>query len=399
MNLPSQTQLMLPLLESIQAAGGVAKPGALYDEIAARLGLPQQVREATSDRADRGEVNLFERRVRWTRQTAIMKGLIDGRQRGKWALTDKANAKLHNCVRGALLTIFETDRGMFLWGSAEDAIGIIERESVDLLMTSPPYALLHPKEYGNLDETQWVDWMLGLCDGWRSLLKPSGSVMLNVGPCWVSGMPAQSLYIERLLCALHDKLGLYLLQRLDWHSPTKMGALKWVGIERIRVTPSVEPMLWLSPNPRLAKADNRNVLRPYSAGGRRAIERDDQRKRPGGFAFGKNSFTDCGGSIPPSLITATPVSGEDKRYRKAVAAAGLRPHPAVMPAAVARFGIQLATNPDDLVYDPFSGSGVVPVEAMKLGRYAIGSDRSLTYIETSMLRCQTEGLRTRRIAA
>jgi 23S rRNA G2445 N2-methylase RlmL len=76
---------------------------------------------------------------------------------------------------------------------------------------------------------------------------------------------------------------------------------------------------------------------------------------------------DKGGSIPPSLIVATPCGAEEVRYRKAVRAAGLEPHPAILPAAVARFGIQLATDPGDVVYDPMCGSGTVAVEAMKLG--------------------------------
>jgi DNA modification methylase len=61
-----------------------------------------------------------------------------------------------------------------------------------------------------------------------------------------------------------------------------------------------------------------------------------------------------------------------------------------LPAAVARFGIQLATDPVDVVYDPMCGSGTVAVEAMKLGRKAIASDRSYAYLESAMLRCQAE---------
>lgn len=215
-------------------------------------------------------------------------------------------------------------------------------------------------------------------------------------------MPAQSLYMERLLIRLEDELGIHLLQRLDWHSPTKLPTpLQWVGIRRVRVKPSVEPLLWLSPDPQNAKADNRNVLRTYSENGLRSIQRAKERSgtRPSGITFGVNSFVDRGGSIPPSLITATPVAVEERRYRAAVAAAGLKPHPAIMPASVARFGIELATDPDDVVYDPMAGSCTVSVEAMKLGRYAIASERSKAYLETGMLRCQAEGIKTRRLTA
>jgi DNA modification methylase len=107
--------------------------------------------------------------------------------------------------------------------------------------------------------------------------------------------------------------------------------------------------------------------------------------------FGKNSFVDRGGSIPPSLITATPTERADASYRKAMRAAGREPHPAILPTSVARFGIQLATEVGHVVYDPFSGSGTVPVEAMRLGRRAIASERSREYLEGSLIRARLAG--------
>jgi DNA modification methylase len=162
------------------------------------------------------------------------------------------------------------------------------------------------------------------------------------------------------------------------------------------VTQSVEPLLWLSPNP-MAYGNNRHCLRPYSPEGLRSIEKPRLNKRPSGFSFGAGSFRNQGGSIPPSLITATPTGKEEVRYRKAVRAAGRIPHPAILPAAVARFGIQLATDVGDTVYDPFSGSGTVVAESLKLGRKAIGSDRALEYLESSLIRCESENLQMTRV--
>ncbi len=391
MRLPSETQLMLPLLESIERQGGAARPRDLYDEIAHQLDLSPEVREHTI--ACGGvPTNVFERRVRWTRQTAVLKGLIDRTEPSIWRLTGVARSRLGNIGRGVVLTFAISEQGAFLWANAEDALAVVERGSVDLLMTSPPYPLLRPREYGNLPADKWVDWMLSLCEGWCGLLAPSGSMMLNVGPCWKRGLPAQQLHIERLLVRLEDQLGVHLLQRLDWHSPTKLPTpLSWVGVRRMRVTSSVEPLLWLSPNPN-AKGNNLNVLRPYSERGKQAMERPRSKKRPSGFQFGVHSFVDRGGSIPPSLITAAPSGAEEARYRKSMEAHGRIPHPAVLPAAVARFGILLATEPDDLVYDPFSGSGTVAIEAIKLARRAIASERSREYLEQSMMRCSSEGI-------
>jgi DNA modification methylase len=391
MPLPSQTQLMLPLLESLNEHGGAARPRELYDGLADKLNLRAEVRNRIIAYGGRS-TNEFERRVRWTRQTAVLKGLIDKSEHSVWRLTDLAHAKLGNIRRGTVLTFAISEQGAFLWANAEDALAVVERGSVDLLMTSPPYPLLRPKEYGNLRACEWVDWMLSLFEAWCELLTPAGSIMLNVGPCWKPGVPAQQLHTERLLVCLEDQLGVHLLQRLDWHSPTKLPTpLSWVGVRRMRVTSSVEPLLWLSPNPK-AKGNNLNVLRPYSVNGLRSIDKPRTGRRPSGIQFGARSFVDRGGSIPSSLISAAPSGAEETRYRKAMRDRGRNPHPAVLPAAVARFGILLATEPEDLVYDPFAGSGTVAIEAMKLGRRALAADRSREYLEGSLVRCELEGL-------
>jgi DNA modification methylase len=401
---PSQTNLLQPLLHELFAAGGCARPGELYDRIAARLGLDDAARNATVIAGRAGPVNAYERQVRWTRQTAVCKGLIAGEQRGRWELTDRANAKLGQIVRGAIVTIFETDRGCMLWANAEDAVGLLEPHSIDLLLSSPPYPLLRPKPYQlreDRDAMRWVSWMMRLAEQWRELLTPTGSMMINVGPVWMPGEPRQSTFIERFLIALEDHLGLYLCQRLRYESPTKLPSpLEWVGVRRIRVKETTEPILWVSPNPSLVAADNRRVLRPYTKSGRRSIARpeDGTRKRPSGFSFGPSSFKDNGGAIPPATIVSRGV-GRDAGYRQAERAAGRVPHPATMPEDVAAFCISLATAPKDLVYDPFGGSGTTGVAAERLDRRWIMSERSREYVESARIRFESNGFSPRLLSA
>jgi DNA modification methylase len=396
MPIPTDTQLMLPLLQTLQDHGGSARPKDVYDDVAAQFGMTDEDRHATVKIGHR-KVNTFERRMRWCRQTAVLKKLIDSETRGVWRLTETANAKLGNIVVGNVVTFAISENGALLWAQASEAVTYIEHGSLQLLMTSSPYPLLKPKEYGNVPPDRWVGWMTELFAQWKDLLTPDGSILLNIGSCFKAGVPAQQLHVERLLVKLEDELGFHLLQRLDWHQPCRLPSpLKWVGIERMRVTSSVEPLLWLSPNP-MAYGNNRHVLRSYSAGGLRSIAAPRLSKRPSGFTFGKSSFVDRGGSIPSSLIVANSSGKEETRYRKAVRAKGLEPHPAIMPAAVARFGIQLATDVGDVVFDPFCGSGTVVAESLKLGRRAIGSDRSLAYLESAAIRFQSEGLEMERL--
>lgn len=389
MALPTQTQLMLPLMEILSERGEV-RPKDIYDELAERVGLSPEDRRQTI-RCAAQEVNEFERRVRWTRQTGVLKGLVRKGDRAVWSLTEKAKAKLGNIRRGIVLTFAIGENSALLWANVEDALAVIEPGSVQLILSSPPYPLQRPREYGNLPADQWVDWMLRLCEQMTPLLTNDGSFMFNLGPVWKPGVPAQSLYYERFLLRMEDALGIHLLQHLYWQNPVKLPQMAWNAKRRVRVTPSVEPIFWMSPNPN-AYGNNRQVLRPYSKKGLESIRNPRLSKRPCGEQFGPTSFVDRGGSIPPSLITATPTGKEDAAYRRAMRTDGRVPHPATMPSAVSRFGILLASREGDTVLDPFSGSGTVPVEAARLGRNGIGIERSKAYLEGSLIRAQTAGI-------
>lgn len=389
MPIPTQTQMMLPLLEILQERGE-ARPKDIYNDLAGRIGLSTEDRERTIERSGQ-QVNEFERTVRWTRQTAVAKGLISKGERAAWALTETAKAKLGNMRQGTILTFAIGENGFLLWANAEDAVTVIEKESIQLLLTSPPYALSRPREYGNVPPNQWVDWMLGHIERFLPLLTKDGSMMLNIGPTWKKGLPAQSLHVERLLISLEDRLGVHLLQRLDWNNPTKLPPMQHVGKDRLRVTPSIEPILWVSHNAR-AFGNNTAILRPYSEKGKSEFAKTEYKARPSGAKFGANSFVDRGGSIPQSLIVATPTQRDDAVYRRAMRAAGMEPHPATIPASVARFCVLLSTRPGDTVYDPFAGSGTVPIEAMRLGRRGIGSERAKIYNIGAIIRSQTAGV-------
>ena len=379
LQLPPQSQLLLPLLHELRDAGGYARPGELYDKIAARIGLDDDTRNATVDAGRAGRVNAFERHVRWTRQTCVAKGLIANAQRGRWELTDRANAKLQNIIRGTIVTIFETDNGFFLWANAEDAVGLIEPGSVGMLLSSPPYPLLRPKEYQlreNRDARAWIDWMMRLAEGWRELLTPTGSMMINIGPVWEPGEPRQSTYIERFLIALEDQLGLGLCQRLSWENKAKLPApLEWVGIRRIRVKDTIEPILWVAPNPSAVLSNTRRVLKPYSKSALRAIAnpQDGTRKRPSGFTFGPSSFKDNGGAIPSAnILTSNAASAS--RYRRAERARGRVPHPAMMPDDVAEYCIKLASAEGDV--NTIRSAALGPFRSQRSASIVAGSRRS-----------------------
>jgi len=262
----------------------------------------------------------------------------------------------------------------------------MEAGSVDLVVTSPPYALHFKKEYGNADQAGYMEWFLPFAAEIRRVLKPSGSFVLNVGGAWTPGHPTRSLYHYRLLLALCDELGYKLAQEFFWYNPAKMPApAEWVNVQRIRVKDSVEYIFWLSPTER-PKANNLNVLAPYSKDMERLIRRGlKQTKRPSGHMIREGFAQDKGGAIPPNLIQVGN-NESNSAYIKESKRLGKKIHPARYPAEIPRFFIEFLTDPGDLVLDPFAGSNTTGSVAEGLGRRWIGIELLREYAEDSELR-------------
>ncbi len=275
---------------------------------------------------------------------------------------------------------------MAVWAEAQSAAGYLDDETVNLIFTSPPYALLSEKDYGNVDHRRYADWFLPMAEEFRRVLAMDGSMVLNLGPAYLPGAPVQSLYQERLILRLVDDLGFHLAQRFYWQNPAKLPApAQWVTVRRIRVKDSVEQIWWLSksPNP---KADNRAVLTPYSAAQIKVLKSGwETQSRPSGHALTGNFAKDNGGSIPGNTIIA-PNTGSNDRYLRGCREAGIKPHPARFPAALPEFFIKFLTEEGDVVADFFAGSNTTGEVCERLNRRWISTEKSLEYLRGSMLR-------------
>lgn len=260
--------------------------------------------------------------------------------------------------------------------------------SVDLVLTSPPYALHFKKEYGNANQAEYVEWFLPFAEQIKRILKPEGSFVLNVGGAWTPGAPCRSLYHFRLLIALCDRLGFNLCQEFFWYNPAKMPApAEWVNVRRIRVKDSVEYIFWLSASPH-AKADNTQVLQEYSPDMQRLIKRGVKNTvRPSGHNVKSTFAANRGGSIPPNLIECGN-NESNSAYIKESKRLGRKIHPARFPAPLPSFFIKFLTEPGATVLDPFAGSNTTGWVAESLGRKWIAIEKDRGYAEDSELRFQ-----------
>lgn len=305
---------------------------------------------------------------------------------------------------------YTTSYGRALCGNSLDTLSReIPDCSLDLIITSPPYALVEKKKYGNEDEAQYVEWFVPFARLFLNKLKPTGSLVLNLGGAWLPKSPERSLYIYRLLLRLSEAdLGFKLCQEFFWYNPAKLPApIEWVNKERIRVKDAVEQVFWLgkTANP---KANNANVLQQYSKSMERLIKTGHYNwgKRPSGHNVGKKWARDNGGAIPPNLIL-----DEDAR---AILEASIRQdptnllvesntvsqgdffercrehnvnlHPARFPMIIPEFFIRFLTDEGDTVCDPFAGSNTTGYVAERLSRHWISTELDRDYFVASSLR-------------
>src|SRR5262245_28819985 len=90
----------------------------------------------------------------------------------------------------ALRTPFYTTAyGAAYLADTKEILSELPPESIDLIMTSPPYALHFKKEYGNVDKEGYVEWFLGFAQEMLRVLKPEGSFVLNIGGSYNKGAP------------------------------------------------------------------------------------------------------------------------------------------------------------------------------------------------------------------
>jgi site-specific DNA-methyltransferase (cytosine-N4-specific) len=308
------------------------------------------------------------------------------------ALTKAAHHGTVYMAKGALLAGRATPRslpGILLWAHAEDLAGLLEPESVQLLFTSPPFPLNRRKGYANEHPARaHVDWLVALVERYLPKVTPDGSIVLEVGPAWTPGLPTQATWMERLVVALEDRLGLHLCQTLYWENPAKIpGPAAWTTRERVRLTDRIERLLWLASSPR-PYADNRAVLAPYSDAMRRRLAAGGEaaRRRPSGHHRADGAFgRDNGGAIPGTLLRVANTASNDP-YTRACREAGLPVHPARFPAELPDFVIRFLTREDDLVVDPMCGSARTARAANLLRRRWVCGDTACEYLRGAEFR-------------
>ncbi|ASS37450.1 DNA-methyltransferase [Mogibacterium pumilum] len=291
--------------------------------------------------------------------------------------------------RNKTLKAFESK---FIVGDCETIMKTMPENSIDLILTSPPYA--DQRDYGNTDSSispeDYVKWFLPKAKQMYKLLKADGSFILNISDKVVDGF--QHLYVFELVLALCQQVGFHLVRDYIWHNPaTPPNVYSRGGYGRTKK--SHEYCFWF------AKSDTWNfeldpIRKPYSKDMQKYLDGKgkgdrNQNIRPSTHNFNcEKVWTNNGGSDPGSVIEIANTSSNDT-FIKLCREKGIA-HPARFPEKLAEFFILSGSVEGDVVLDPFSGSGTTAAVAMKNNRRWIGIDANADYCELASARLEQE---------
>lgn len=307
--------------------------------------------------------------------------MASNRSRRISAKSKPQSSSLKSAYRSQSGQCFNTSIEEFLRSkNARQLIG-----KVDLILTSPPFPLTSPKEYGNKKGSEYLDWLVQIVRELIPLLRNTGSLVIEIGNSWDKGQPTMSTLPLKTLLSIAEIDDISLCQQFIWENSARLpGPATWVNRERIRLKDSHTNIWWFSPTP-FPKADNRKVLTEYSPAMKRLIKtgKYNPGRRPSQHVVGADTFkVDNQGAIPGStLIMAN--TATDPNYRDWCQKQGLSLHPARMPIKLAEFFISFLTSKGDLVLDPFSGSNTTGRAAENLGRKWIGVEQDQNYVKGS----------------
>jgi site-specific DNA-methyltransferase (adenine-specific)/site-specific DNA-methyltransferase (cytosine-N4-specific) len=252
-----------------------------------------------------------------------------------------------------------------LLGDCLTVLNSIPDNSVDLIVTSPPYADQRQDTYGGVHPDKYVNWFMPRADELYRVLKPTGSFILNIKERVLSG--ERHTYVLELIMEMRKHKWLW-TEEYMWHKRNSHPG-KWPN----RFRDNWERLLHFNKckhfnmyqdevmvpvgdwaNSRLKKLSETDKIR-------------DNSKVGSGFAKNVSNWVGREMVYPTNVLhLATESSNQG--------------HSAAFPPSLPGWFIKLFTKEGDLVLDPFVGSGTTCLVAKQLNRHYIGIDAQKEFI-------------------
>ena len=233
----------------------------------------------------------------------------------------------------------------------------METNSVDLIVTSPPYSDQRSSTYGGTKADKYVEWFLPITGELLRVLKPTGTFVLNIKEKVTEG--ERNTYILELILAMR-KQGWLWTEEFIWHKKNCYPG-KWPN----RFRDAWERLLQFNKDKKFNMYQE-SVMVPTGDWAKTRLknlsETDKTRDNSKvGSGFGKNISNWIGRDMayPSNVLHLATESGNKK-------------HSAAFPKELPRWFIKLFTQPGDVVLDPFLGSGTTSVVSKEMARNSIG---------------------------
>ncbi len=251
-------------------------------------------------------------------------------------------------------------------GDSKDKLKLLSDNSVDLIVTSPPYADQRKSTYGGIHPDKYVEWFLPISKQLLRVLKPTGTFILNIKEKVVEG--ERSTYVMELILAMR-KQGWLWTEEFIWHKKNSYPG-KWPN----RFRDSWERLLQFNKDKKFNMYQE-EVMVPMGDWAKNRLKnlseidkiRDNSKV---GSGFGKNisNWLDRDRAYPTNVLhLATECNNKN--------------HSAAFPEELPEWFIKLFTKQNDTVLDPFMGSGTTLIVASRMRRNSIGIDIVPEYYE------------------
>lgn len=260
-----------------------------------------------------------------------------------------------------------------IYGDCAEQLKKLPDDSVDLIVTSPPYADQRKTTYGGIAVNQYVEWFLPITKELLRVLKPTGTFILNIKEKVQNG--ERSTYVLELILEMR-KQGWLWTEEFIWHKKNCYPG-KWPN----RFRDAWERLLQFNktrqfnmyqeavmvPTGDWAKTRLRNLSETDKI-------RDNSKV---GSGFGKNISNWEGREMayPTNVLHLATECGNKN-------------HSAAFPEALPEWFIKLFTKEGDMVLDPFAGSGTTLFVAQRMYRNSIGIEIKLDYYQQIKERLQ-----------
>lgn len=259
-------------------------------------------------------------------------------------------------------------------GDCKEVLKKIESNSVDLIVTSPPYADQRKGTYGGIHPDQYVEWFLPISEQLLRVLSPTGTFILNIKEKVLEG--ERSTYVMELILAMR-KQGWLWTEEFIWHKKNCYPG-KWPN----RFRDAWERLLQFNKTKKFHMYQE-EVMVPMGDWAKSRLKklsstdkvRDNSKV---GSGFGKNisNWLERDKAYPTNVLhLATECSNKN--------------HSAAFPEELPEWFIKLFTQEGDVVLDPFMGSGTSLIVANRMVRNCIGIDIMPEYYEMINEQLQT----------